>query len=106
MALGSGTPCFGVDEAGVGRAAVRGGIIAFVTVFAFATGIGLSAGFDLGGAVGLGLFAGFWGGPGFGGMLGATLHIIRSHGHEVPRPVSRLGTAPGTPSTETSHEAA
>lgn len=62
----------------MGRAAVRGAIIAFVLVFAVATGIGLNAGFDLGGAAGLGLFAGFWGGPGFGGMLGATLHIIRA----------------------------
>lgn len=106
MALGSGTPYFGVDEGGVGRAAVRGGIIALVTVFAFATGIGLSAGFDLAGAVGLGLFAGFWGGPGFGGMLGATLHIIRAQGHEAPSPVSRLGIASGAPATETSDEAA
>ena len=76
MALGTGVPLFGANDGRVGRAAVRGALAGFVVVFSVATAIGLNSGFNLAGSVGLGLFAGFWGGPGFGGMLGATLHII------------------------------
>lgn len=89
MAPGTGVPFFADHEAGAGRAALRGGIIAFPIVFVVAAVIGLNAGFHLVSAAGLRLFVAFWGGPGFGGMLGVTLHIIRCQLHETgTNPVS------------------
>jgi len=93
-------------EQRIGRAAVRGVVIGLVVMTALGTGMGLVTGFDLIGSLGIGAFAGFWGGPGFGGMLGATLAYVRAEGPEAQRAVIVLkpptdqaiaGTATPTP---------
>jgi hypothetical protein len=64
------------------RGALIGTVIGFVLVGAFTIVIALNAGTSVLAAVGLGAFAAFWGGPGFGGMLGATLAVTRSEERE------------------------
>jgi hypothetical protein len=77
-------------DAGLGRAFLRGTVLGFVVVFVVCAGMSLAAGVDLGPAVGIGAFTAFWGGPGFGGMLGAVLHLSRAE--------SADGWATGRPS--------
>ena len=60
------------------RGALIGTVIGFFVVGGFTVWVALNAGSTLIAAVGLGVFAGFWGGPGFGGMLGATLAVTRN----------------------------
>jgi hypothetical protein len=71
----------------IGRAAVRGVLIGLVAMSALGTGMGLATGFDLIDSLGLGAFAGIWGGPGFGGMLGATLAYVRARDRQDERDV-------------------
>ena len=70
----------------VGRAAWRGVLVGLAGMTVLATGLGLATGFDLIDSLGLGAFAGVWGGPGFGGMLGAILAYVhaedRAHEHD------------------------
>lgn len=61
---------FGV--AGIGRSFAIGSLIGGLITFAVTGGITLVACHQVGPAVGVGLYAGLWGGPGFGGMLGAV----------------------------------
>lgn len=70
----------GEPEAGLGRAFVLGSVIGAVLVFVFFVVVLTAAGASLAAAVGVGLFTAFWGGPGFGGMMGAILHHTR-HDH-------------------------
>jgi len=65
------------DEAGLARAFVVGSLIGFVVVFVLFGGLTLAAGMGIGAALGVGSFTAFWGGPGFGGMMGAVLHHSR-----------------------------
>ena len=60
-------------EGRIGRGAVRGALVGLVALGSFGAGIGVLTGVDPVGALAIGAFAGIWGGPGFGGMLGATL---------------------------------
>lgn len=60
------------------RGAVIGTVIGFVVVGAVTVAIALNAGTSVVAALGVGAFAAFWGGPGFGGMLGATLGVTRN----------------------------
>ena len=64
-------------EAGIGRAAVNGALLGFVVVLAVVTGIALAAGAGLISALGVGAFAALWGGPGWGGMVGAVRYADR-----------------------------
>ena len=64
------------------RGALIGTVIGFFVVSGFTIAAALNAGTSLIAAAGLGLFAGFWGGPGFGGMLGATLAVTRNEERE------------------------
>jgi hypothetical protein len=64
-------------EAGIGRAAVNGTLVGFVVVLAIVTGIALAAGAGVIGALGVGAFAALWGGPGWGGMVGAVRYADR-----------------------------
>jgi hypothetical protein len=57
---------------------VKGSILGGLVVFLVCAAIAVAAGCGLGPAVGIGAFAAFWGGPGFGGMMGAVLH----HSHD------------------------
>jgi hypothetical protein len=68
---------FGVD--GLGRSFLWGSIIGGLLTFLVTGGITLLATQEMGPAVIVGAFAGFWGGPGFGGMLGAVSASSRSH---------------------------
>jgi hypothetical protein len=77
MALGTATPLLEGSERGIGRAAVRGSIVGFVIICVFVTAVGMYAGVPLGGAIAMGVFAGLFGGPGFGGMLGAVAFATR-----------------------------
>lgn len=65
-------------ESAAMRGAIVGTIIGFFAVGAIAVAIALNAGTSMISAVGIGAFASFWGGPGFGGMLGATLGATRN----------------------------
>jgi hypothetical protein len=62
---------------GIGTGFVKGAAIGAVVVFLVCGGIALVAGTGIAGAIGIGAFAAFWGGPGFGGMMGAVLHDAR-----------------------------
>jgi hypothetical protein len=60
------------------RSFVVGSLLGFVVVFSVAGAIAVIAGTGWGPALGIGSFAGFWGGPGFGGMLGAVMGAERA----------------------------
>jgi hypothetical protein len=66
-------------QMGLARAIFIGSLIGFAIVFTVVCVIGLAAGYDTVDAMGVGAFAGLWGGPGFGGMMAAT---IRASHHE------------------------
>jgi hypothetical protein len=59
------------SEAGIGRAAVKGAIIGYFAVLTIVAGIVLAAGAGLGVALAVGAYVAIWGGPGWGGMIGA-----------------------------------
>ena len=63
---------------GVGRAALIGAAIGFVTMICVATSIGLIGGLPPLGALAVGTFAAVWGGPGFGAMFGSIAAITRN----------------------------
>ncbi len=63
---------------GVGRAALVGAAIGFVTMATAATAVGLIGGLPPREAVGIGTFAAVWGGPGFGALVGAISAITRN----------------------------
>lgn len=65
-------------ESAAMRGAIVGTFVGFIVVGAGTVAIALSAGTSMTAAMGLGAFTAFWGGPGFGGMLGATLGAIRN----------------------------
>lgn len=61
-------------RSGLLRATLWGTLIGSVVVFVFGAGTALAAGGEPIDALGLGAFAAFWGGPGFGGMIGASTY--------------------------------
>jgi hypothetical protein len=67
-------------DAGLARAFVRGSIVGFVATFVLLGGMTLALGMGVGAALGVGAFTAFWGGPGFGGMMGAVLRYSRTEG--------------------------
>jgi hypothetical protein len=67
---------FGVD--GLARSFLIGAIVGGLITFAVTAGITLFATGEIGPAVAVGAFAAFWGGPGFGGMLGAVSAASRA----------------------------
>ena len=68
------------DDAGLARAFVWGSVVGSVAVFVLLGGLTLAAGMGAAAALGVGAFTAFWGGPGFGGMMGAVLHYSRTEG--------------------------
>lgn len=68
------------EDAGLVQAFVKGSIVGFVAVFVLLGGMTLAAGMGIAAALGVGAFTAFWGGPGFGGMMGAVLHYSRTEG--------------------------
>lgn len=77
MNVGTGTPFFDADASGIGRAVLLGAAIASVVVAVFVGAVGLWVGAGIRGSLGMGAFAAAWGGPGFGGMLGAVTYVSR-----------------------------
>lgn len=73
------------SESAAMRGAITGTAVGFFVVGAITVAIALNAGMSVIEAGGLALFAGFWGGPGFGGMLGATLGVTRNDALERGR---------------------
>lgn len=69
----------------VARGAVWGILIGLVAMSALGTGMGLVTGQAMTDSLAIGAFAGFWGGPGFGGMLGATLAYTRAEARQDER---------------------
>jgi hypothetical protein len=65
------------DDDGIVRAFVMGALVGCVATFAFFFAMSLILGLGLGPAIGIGAFTAFWGGPGFGGMMGAVLRYSR-----------------------------
>lgn len=68
------------EDAGLVGAFVKGSLVGFVAVFVLLGGMTLAVGMGIGAALGVGAFTAFWGGPGFGGMMGAVLHYSRNEG--------------------------
>jgi hypothetical protein len=64
-------------EARVWRAAALGAAIGFAALTFFIIVVGTASGIDPGGALGLGIFAGAFGGTGFGYMVGAIVTFGR-----------------------------
>lgn len=62
------------EPSGFLRAFVRGSIIGAIGLFVFAAATAIFAGGEVVDALGLGAFCAFWGGPGFGGAIGASIH--------------------------------
>ena len=78
-------------EAGVGRAAAGGAVVGFLLFTVFVGLLGTWIGLDDAGSVFLGVFTGFWGGLGFGAMVGALVVVGRDE---------RERAAVGNPSPE------
>jgi hypothetical protein len=97
MTSGTSTPFFETNESGIGRAAGLGAAIGFVVVFGFVVGTAMFAGAHLVSAIAMGAFAGLFGGPGFGGMLGAVTYLNRQHG---PGAKTAKMAVPATPEVE------
>jgi hypothetical protein len=57
------------------RAFLWGTLFGTIVVFAFCGGIALASGMGVPAAIGIGVFTALWGGPGFGGMMGATVYF-------------------------------
>lgn len=70
----------GADD-GIGKAFIAGSVIGFVLSFTLFGGVALLAGLGVGAAIGIGMFTALWGGPGFGGMMGAVLHFTKTADH-------------------------
>jgi len=73
------------NESAAMRGAIIGTIIGTLVVGGITVAIALNAGTSVIAAAGIGAFAAFWGGPGFGGMLGATLGACRNDALERER---------------------
>lgn len=92
----------GAVERAAGRGMVTGTIIGLVLLPAMVTIMMLYGGAAFAPAIGVGLFAGFWGGPGIGGMMGAILGAVRAKDaigalESSSSDVAGTGSAPSTP---------
>lgn len=63
-----------VDGPTIARVVLAGTVTGFVVVAGLVAAAALSAGSSVAAAIGLGVFAGLWGGPGFGAMLAFSVH--------------------------------
>lgn len=69
---------------GTGRAVLIGTVVGALVVGLFAGGVAMAFGVSFVGAAGVAGFTAFWGGPGFGGMMGFVLHDARSASSKAP----------------------
>ena len=65
------------EEPNIGRSAMIGAVIGFFAVMIAITVVGALSGVEPGSAFGMGCFVGFWGGGGFGFMMGGTIPFAR-----------------------------
>ena len=65
----------GPQDGDVGRWAAIGAAIGFTVLLVAVTVAGTVGGVGFGASLGVGLFVGFWGGAGFGFMMGATIPL-------------------------------
>ena len=65
-------------EKRVARTAVVGAVLGIVAFVVGIGALGLWVGLDAPAALGLGAFTGFWGGLGFGGMIGGVIGVNRA----------------------------
>jgi hypothetical protein len=65
------------EEPDIERSAIIGAVVGFFAVMIAITVGGTLGGVEPGSAFGMGVFAGFWGGGGFGFMMGATIPLAR-----------------------------
>ena len=79
----SGAAAPSTSDPGLGRAFALGSVIGFVVVFLVYSGVASVAGVSAVPAAAVGLFTAFWGGPGFGGMLGAVMFDERRKKREA-----------------------
>jgi len=77
VTVGTGTPFFEAEQRGIGKAVLIGVAVASVIVWTFVALVALWAGAHLVESIAMGAFAAFFGGPGFGGMLGAVIFLER-----------------------------
>ena len=73
------------EQPGMGRAILVGSAIGVVISFVGVTAGMLAYGIEWGSAVGLGAFVAFWGGLGFGSMMGGVVWASRP---DVPGPIA------------------
>lgn len=64
-------------EPNIGRSAMIGAVSGFFAVMLAVTVVGTVGGMNPGSAFGMGCFVGFWGGGGFGFMMGGTIPFAR-----------------------------
>ena len=72
------------EPVGLLRSVVTGAVVGVVLAFIGTTLGMLAAGVEMGSALGLGLFVAFWGGLGFGCMVGGVVWVSANeeqHGH-------------------------
>lgn len=89
----------GEVERAAGRGLYKGMAIGFVVMSGVTFASMMHAGAGLVPSLGVAAFAGFWGGPGYGGMLGATVAAVQAE-HSAPS-IRRL---PDTSTTTSSLE--
>jgi hypothetical protein len=76
-AADASAPSTATGEPNIGRSAMIGAVSGFFAVMIAVTVVGTLFGMDPGSAFGMGCFVGFWGGGGFGFMMGGTIPFAR-----------------------------
>lgn len=91
-------PMLDLDDAerGVGRSVARGSLVGVVIAFVGIAVAMLLGGKGLGAAAGLGVFVAFWGGLGFGSMIGGVMGVIRLEEAEAAADAAASGDHPGS----------
>lgn len=69
------------EEVGFLRAVVTGALVGVVVAFVVTTVAMAAVGAELAAAIGLGIFVAFWGGLGFGTMVGGVVWVSRHEEH-------------------------
>jgi hypothetical protein len=77
-----------------GRGAVVGGAIGFVMMALAVFVLGITSDLSTTSSIGIGLFCAFWGGLGFGAMMGATIWLIKGQEREEAAAKARCPSPP------------
>jgi hypothetical protein len=82
-------PAMATEPPGVGRFVLVGCLIGAIVALAVVGGGLLAAGVDTAGAAGIAAVSAFWGGLGFGGMMGGVAHAAKREGTSHPDKASQ-----------------